>query len=307
MTPVEMLEDLRDWLDEPRAAFWTDEMLMRRMHQAQQRIVRDITTENPSAFVDTVDISFVADQALYDLPLNARNGTRWIATENRVSGTPYYYVMDVALNRYLVTEADNWPYDAVGVPHVTLQGSQLRVSPTPASAVSNAIRYMYNPAYGNMLQWAVASTTSNTVTLSTTTNSGEPDYITDYGKVDPRNDIYNGMPYIITAGAGKGQYGKISDWVGLTRTFTLDSTPATSLGTTSVIAVCCPVPEDFHDVVVLMSAADGTAKSRSRVAEIQSRLYGTPGSPGKWQEMKAWFQTRNNFRLESVEPWGSSY
>ena len=303
-TPESMLSDLRDWLDEPKAAFWTEERLMGRLNDAQQRIVRDISMEAPDAFVETYDISYVADQATYDLPLNARLGTRWIAVENRQSGEPYFYVLDIALERYLFSENDSWPWTGNGISQISLQGEKVRISPVPNQADSNAIRYMYAPAYGNMIQWPVASTSSTTVTLSTTTANADPDYITKFGKVDNRNDAYNGMQWYIVSGAGAGQYGKISDYVGLTRTFTLESAPSVSLATSSIFAVVSAVPEDFRDVQVLMAAKDGVVKGRTRVAEIDNTLFGQPGRPGKWQEMKAWFADRSFFRQETVETWG---
>jgi hypothetical protein len=201
--PKQMLEDLRDWLDEPSAAFWSDARLMYRLHVAQQDIVRTVQMASPSCFVATYDISLVASQALYDLPLNARLGTRWIAAENRTAGTPYYYVYDVDLRRYLETESANWPWGTESSPHLTLQGDQVRVSPAPTSAISNGIRYMYAPAYGNMLQGTLTATTTTTVTLNWST---APDYTTTFGTVDNRDDFYNGMTLFVVSGTGAGQY-----------------------------------------------------------------------------------------------------
>ena len=170
-TPAQMLSDLRDWLDEPTASFWSDARLMYRLHTAQQDLVRVIQMASPSAFVATYDISLVAEQALYDLPLNARLGTRWIAVENRISGTPYYYVYDVDLRRYLETETSSWPWSTDGTPHITLQGDQVRVTPAPTASTSNGIRYMYGPAYGNMLQNLRRRTSNSNISLPRMTRS----------------------------------------------------------------------------------------------------------------------------------------
>src|SRR3990167_3671214 len=217
-TPAQMLTDLRDWLDEPSAAFWSNDRLVYRLHVAQQDLVRTVQMASPSSFVSTYDISLGADQALYDLPLNARLGTRWLAAENRISGTPYYYVYDVDLRRYLETETANWPWDAEGTPHITLQGDQARVTPTPNTAVSNGIRYMYDPAYGNMLQGTLTATSTTTATLNWSTS---PNYSTTYGVVDNRDDYYNGMTLLVVWGTGAGQYRTISDYAGSARTITV--------------------------------------------------------------------------------------
>jgi len=298
--PKQMLEDLRDWLDEPTAAFWGDARLMYRLHVAQQDIVRTVQMASPSCFVATYDISLVASQALYDLPLNARLGTRWIAAENRIAGTPYYYVYDVDLRRYLETESANWPWGSESSPHLTLQGDQVRISPVPASAASSGIRYMYAPAYGNMLQGTLTGTTTTTVTLNWST---APDYVTTFGTVDNRDDFYNGMTLFVVSGTGEGQYRTITDYAGSTRTITV-SPAFTSVATTdSVVAVMSPVMEDFRDVVVLGAARQASIKGRTRYKEIQTEFYGSPGRPGRWQALMSWLEERQDFRGETVEVW----
>ena len=302
-TPAQMLTDLRDWIDEPSAAFWSNDRLMYRLHVAQQDLVRTVQMASPSSFVSTYDISLVADQALYDLPLNARLGTRWLAAENRISGTPYYYVYDVDLRRYLETETAGLPWDADGAPHITLQGAQVRVSPAPTVAVSAGIRYMYAPAYGNMLQGTLTATTTTTVRLNWSTS---PDYSTSWGVVDNRDDYYNGMTLFVVSGTGAGQYRTISDYTGSTRQITVSEAFTTSLvagASGSVVATMSPVHEDFRDVVVLSAARQCAVKGRSRYKEIVSEYYGSPGRPGRWQALMSWIEERQDFSGQSVEVW----
>lgn len=299
--PSELLASLRDYLNEPSAAFWTDAQLMRRLHAAQQDLVQVGIMASPTMFVETYDISLVADQALYDLPLNARLGTRWIGVENRVSGEPYYYVYDVDLRRYLEQEQAQWPWETDGMPKIAMQGPQVRITPTPNEAVANGIRYMYNPAYGNMLQGALTATTTTTFEF---THSTAPDYSSSWGQVDNRDDFYNGMEAFVVSGTGAGQYRKISDYTGgSSRTFTVE-TAFTSIATTdSVVAIMSPIPEEHREVQVL-SAARTCAVKGSRVhRQIVEEYYGSPGRPGRYHAYQAWLEERQDWRPQQVEPW----
>ena len=302
-TPEALLGNVRDWLDEPSAAYWTDDILMKRLHEAQQEIVMDVVEEQPSEFVAEYDVTTVIDQALYDLPLNARLGTRWMAAENRLSGSPYFYLFDVDLRRYLMTENTNWPWNSEGTPHVTFQGAQVRLTPAPSDAVTDGIRIAYHPMYGNMLQGAATATSSTTFRIF----SGAADYSSTFGLVDPRNDYYNGMEAFVISGPGLGQYRTISDYNGTTREFTVSSAFSTALSTASVIGIMSPVPEDFRQVQVMLAAKKAGIKGRNRAKDIDTTLYGVPGRPGAWHKMKGWFAQRHEFRGEGVEMWGPSY
>ena len=56
MLPVEMKDNVRDHLDAPDN-FWSDEIIWRRMQEAQGELIRDISKEDPSYFVETYDIT----------------------------------------------------------------------------------------------------------------------------------------------------------------------------------------------------------------------------------------------------------
>jgi hypothetical protein len=305
-TPQRMLESLKDELDLRSTNFLTDRSLMHRLHTSQQEANRVIAQEDPSFFVAETDVSFVADQRNYSLPLNARLGTRWIAAENRISGDPLYYVYDIALNRSLHAANVNWPWNAEATPHISWFGDSLRVSPTPTQAVSGAIRLAYIPAHGNMVQGAATSTTSTTFSLF----SGDPDFSDEFGYVDSRDDFYNGMKAFVVSGTGAGQERPISDYDGSSRKVTVSSAwtvPLSAAASTSVLAIMCPTPEDFRDVVVLHAAWGASPKTQNRQSEYKDVLFGSPGRSGRWNEMIAWVGERNNFRAQTVESWGSPY
>ena len=303
-TPSEMLSSVRDWLNEPSAAFWSDNDLMKRLHDAQQDLVRVASEASPSLFVATYDISLVTDQDLYDLPLNARLGTRWIAVENRISGTPYFYVYDTDLRRHLDVEQQSWPWQSGGTPHMSMQGDQVRITPTPKESTSNGIRYMYNPSYGNMIQGTLTATTTTTLPLGW---SASPNYVTTYGVVDNRDDYYNGMEVYVVSGTGAGQSRTISDYAGSTGVISV-STAFTAISTTdSVVAVMSPVPEDMREVQVLSAARMASAKGSRVHNVISNEYYGSPGRPGRYHAFQAWLEERQDWRGPTVEAYGQGF
>jgi len=299
-SPSELHSDVRTLIGESTAGFWADDLLMRRMHAAQQEIVRAISEENPTFFTASFDISLVADQATYALPLPARLGTRWIAVENRISGEPYFYAWDIDLRRRLYGEALNVPSISQSAVQVTLDGDQLRVVPIPDSATTNALRLVYEPQFGNMLQGAASTITSTSLILS----ASAPDYSTGFGVVDRRDDYYNGMDVTILAGTGVGHTRRISDYTGLTRSLTVDQAWTTAATPTvgSTYAVQCPVPEDFRDLVSLRTA-HGLARSGDKG---RGKLLGEDWKDRLW-DLRAWAAERSEFRGTTVEPMGGAY
>ena len=82
-----MVAAFMDYLDLRDYKFISGERMMEYIHAAQQEIVQQIIDEDPSFFVATSTLSMVANQATYDLPLNARRGTRIIFGENLTSSS----------------------------------------------------------------------------------------------------------------------------------------------------------------------------------------------------------------------------
>ena len=151
-----------------------------------------------------------------------------------------------------------------------------------------------------MLQGRVSSATSTTVVASTDQTS--PDYTAYFGILDQRNDYYNGMAMTIIQGTGIGQTRTINDYVGSTRTFTVDEAWTTTPDTTSVFYVVCPVPEDHHHLVPVRAALAGAVKNRNRQQELAREYYGSPGRLGELAELLSWVSKRQESRLETVMP-----
>jgi hypothetical protein len=302
MTPVEMQDSLKDHLD-TRENFWSGAQLFRRLQDAQEEVLDKIVMQDPTFFVATTDISLVANQATYTLPMNARLGTRFVFTEDRRTGELDGEIIPVDLREYLTAgEAVTSLVQGYGF---SLQGGTIRVIPTPLTSISSAFRLWYCPSYGNMLQWKLVGGTVTSTTFAIPTTSS-PNYTTTFGAWDPRDDYYNGMQAVVVSGTGAGQIREITDYVGSTRTMTVaawDTNPSVASGSESTIAIMCPVPERFHPLVVARAAQFCSAKSRTRMNEL-SRLVdgGGPGRPGMYAHLLEFVQKRQDASLSTVSP-----
>ena len=105
------------------------------------------------------------------------------------------------------------------------------------------------------------------------------------------------MDVVIVAGTGIGQRRAITDYTGgATRTATV-ATWTTNPDTSSEYAVVSPVPDDFHDVVVLDALLSAGSKSPRRRLQAYSGIFAE-----RKQEMINWVDQRQVFRQEAVMP-----
>lgn len=290
-TPTQMHTSLRDYLDEPTEGYWTNTELAMRLYTSGNRVVRKIASLESTFFMRTTTIDFVADQGLYDLPRNARLGARWDhALKYNASGEIQAFVYD-GLVRDRVFD------DLVKVSarnpvfRLSLQGQQARITPEPSDALAGAVEIAYVPVFGDPHEGPVSSATSTTLVFPTT-----PTFYR-VGSPSVFDDEYIGMQIAITAGLGVGQIREITDYVGSTRQVTIGAAWTTTPDTTSTYAVICPVPDDFHDVVVLDAALTAASKStRRRYQEIANT------HQMREAEMFDWVEQRQTFRNEIVIP-----
>ena len=289
--PSQMITELRDWLDEPSEGYWKNTILMGKLNSAQGRIVRDIAAEDSSFFIATTNISFTAGEPLYDLPRNAPLGTKWdhIAALD-TAGNPEKFVYDYRLRDHVIGDLVTNPSTTSNF-RVAFQNDQLRVTPTPAVAETNAFQVFYIPVYGDMHEGTVSAATTTTLTFPTV-----PTY-SQHGTPSIFDDYYNGMSIVITSGTGVGQVREVTDYTGGS---TFQATVAdwtTTPDSDSGYAVISPTPELFHEVVALDAAFEAAPKSgRRRLAEITSLRQ------VRYTEMLGWVHTRQSFRQDLVLP-----
>ena len=283
--------------------FWSMEALCNRLHDGQLAVLRHIIKADPSFFATSVDIDFVALQATYDLPLNARLGTRLLFTEGRQgvgANSPGEQIGQQKLRDFL---SDTAPAFTNLTPYgITMQGAQVRVIPTPSDAVTGAIRVWFNPSFGNMIEGPISAAASST-TFALWQGAGN--FTTELGYVDPRNDYYNGMTVLVSEGTGLGQVRTISDYVGSTGVFTVSSAFSPVLSTTdSILSILSPVPEDFHSLQVLYAALDASIKGSKRYQTLRDRIFGSQQQKvGSLADLLAWISARMDDQNTSTPPY----
>jgi len=290
LTPSQMITSLRYYLDEPTEGYWKDVELIDRLSDSSKRVTRVISGQDPTFFMATTNISFVADTSLYDLPRNARLGSRWDhAIKKDSAGTVQDFVFDMRLRDRVIGDQLQVGNSSV-LFSIAYQGSQMRVSPTPSAALTSAIELVYIPVFSDIQQGTVLAATSTTLTLPsspTVARVGSPSIFDDD----------NGMEIIIVSGTGVGQKREITDYTGGS---TLQCTVAawdTTPDTSSTYAIISPVPDDFHDVVVLDAALAAGAKSTRRRLDSIGQVY-----QDRQSEMINWVDERQTFRQEVVIP-----
>ncbi len=290
MTPSEMYEEFQSYLDSDDA-FITGPEVWRKLDNANREICRIISRQDPTYFVQSKVITLEADKELYDLPLNARLGSRILFTEDVSNKTEIMPAQE--LREFL-------HFDSPGIVNATenyhfiMQGSQVRIMGTPSSS-GKELRVYYIPSFGQMIEGEVSAGGSTTLNFFTS----EPNYTVNYGKPDVRNDYYNGMSIRLIENDGVGDERTISDYTGgSTKQVTVDTawsaTPSTATGLKTKFAVLSPVPEDFHQMVPLRAAIDGAIKSRNRLSELQSVYYGSVGRAGLEKNLLGWLNARTD-------------
>jgi hypothetical protein len=291
LTFLQMITSLREYLDEPKPGFWSNTELAGRLSDSHKRISRDISTQDPSFFIASTFITFAASTSLYDLPRNARLGSKWDhASKNDTNGNVESFVFDMRLRDRVVGDQLVVGNNSLAF-SIAYQGQQMRVSPIPTAALSNAIELFYVPIFADLHQGIVLAATSTTITFPaapTYARSGAPSIF---------DDDYNGMDVVIVSGTGVGQRRTITDYTGGA---TLQATVAAWTVTptdSSIYSLVAPVPDDFHDVVVLDAVVSAGAKSPRRKLQQYAGLY-----EERKQEMINWVDQRQVFRQEQVRP-----
>lgn len=291
-TLEEMVGAVRYYLDEPTEGFWKDLEIVQRLSDSSKRVARIVSKQDPTFFVATTNISFVANQALYDLPRNARPPSKWDhAVKNNASGDIEAFVFDMRLRDHVIGDQLVVGNNSLAF-SISYQGPQLRISPIPTAALSSAITLFYIPVFGNLHAGTVNAATSTTITFPAT-----PTWKDQIG-VSITDDDYIGMEVVITSGTGIGERKKITDYTGgSTRQATVESAWTSTPDTDSTYSIVSPIPDDFHDVVCLDAAVALAGKSPRRRMQQWTALL-----KDRQDEMVGWVDQRQIFRSERVEP-----
>lgn len=241
MTVQDIITEIRDLLVEASANFWSDAQMLRAVNRRTQYYMNVLRNNAPGPlFVRTANISYVANQELYDLPGNVLQIHR-VARDDQ-SGDPE--ITPIGFH-----ERDAYYGTGVGI-HTTaterwyLLGDQIGIVPPPSSGITNALKIYYEPLFGDVHYGTAAAGAATTITLATTPT---------VGTAPVRDDYYNGLTIEIVSATGAGQRRVITDYVGSTRVATVD-TWDTNPDNTSVYSLIPPFPEQYHGLLVIASA-----------------------------------------------------
>jgi hypothetical protein len=295
MIPSEIFSSTKDHLD-AEDSFWSGAQIWRRMDEAHREIIREIIRERPSFYIASTNISFVADQAEYDMPLNGRRGSRIVVVGNNQT-SPAATIVDADIREMFDGQSQSIVNLTQDLRFLLVNG-RVRVIPTPGAAVTDALTVYYMPSYGNMIEGVATAGGAATLTPFT----GDPDYSKNYGVLDPRDDYYNDMDLLLYSGTGAGQYKRITDYTGSSNLFTVDSNWTTEPSTDTVFCVMSPVPEDNHDSISVNAALRCSVKGRTRFRDLYRLYHGYQGQTGLLKELLAWVSIRETFRQEQVIP-----
>lgn len=131
---------MRDLLNEPSPANWTDNQLNRHINSAFLEVFAEMTQSNEGYFGSTFDISLVSGTQLYNMPTtNPAANARVLFVERRDLDVPVdlHPVPLQEKNRYELTQV------LAGTDAIFKYfqfGNQIGFTPTPRVTVANAIR-----------------------------------------------------------------------------------------------------------------------------------------------------------------------
>ena len=295
MHPKEMYDEFIELLD-TSDNFISGASIWRKLHAANQNIMRIISDADPTYFVQSTTLNMVADQATYDLPVNARLGSRIVFVENETDSEE---MPPINMFKHFVD------YEAPGAPALTrdreytIEGAKVRIAPVPTAAETNSVTVWYIPNFGNMLYGVASAGAASTITGWTAASN----YTTNFGEIDKRNDYYNGMTIRIISGTSAGDQRIVSDYDGSTTggLWTVDSAWTSTPDTTSIFVLESPVPEDHRMTAVLNACIFGSIQTRKRMSDLRQTYYGNIQQRGILGDLLAYLEERKE-QLQVVVP-----
>ncbi len=278
----EVLEANDSAQDNSSGTAWTNRTLMGFLNAAQDHYVGGALNRNPNMWVKYALLSYVAAQELYDLP---RGLDRLLAVyRTDKSGASPLFPIPIDM-RWAYDKSAYVPMNLLGLREWTYRsGLKLGVLPKPTAAASDVLRIEYAANIPEFHYGYVQSGSSVSLVMASGTPEDEDPHILG-GELREEDDYYNGAQVRIIGGTGTGQLRTIDDFVGSTRTCTLDSALTTELDTTSVYQIDPIMPENHHLLLVYRAAWEAQA-AKQRPAEYLSALL-----QGAIDEFEDWLES----------------
>lgn len=247
MNTVEMLELVRDNINEATASHWSDINLVRRLNMAQREIALLVAMSPGQWLIDSVSVT--PSDSVITLPDDC---SKPIYMEETSSGTPVHWLQKVAYRR-------------VSRP----VGTSLDVGSLEAYPLLNTLEVnkdSYSTACTLWYQIRVPDLQTGT---ATTGSAATKLYFPDNLNTKRIDDYYNNVDVEITDGTLEGTIDTITDYVASTRLATITGTA----GTDSVFGTISRLPEETHMLIVLDATVLAMMKPSSSIDKSVIKFY----------------------------------
>jgi hypothetical protein len=261
-----IIADVRRNLEEEAAGAvvgnrWTDLEILESINEGQDSLVTDIIESAEDYFGSFIDIDFVANQGIYDLPFGflrhrfleyTAGGTlRSPMAEGRLK------TGDIPLSSSQATLSDATIYS------FALYDDQVHIDPIPAGALVDAFRLWFIKKPIDLIYGKATAGGGDTIDLQLTETADGPAAV----GID---DVYNRYHLVITAGTGAGQRRRVLDYVASTGQCTMETAWSVPPDTTSIYALETKIPVPFDRMLGLYA----TIASKDKLGEDSAGYVG---------------------------------
>jgi len=265
MNTKEMLELLRDNINESTASHWSDVNLVRRMNIAQRKIALTVAMSPGQWLIVSTPVTPLS--SVITLPDDC---SKPIYLEETTSGQPLSWLHDVR-HRRISRPAGTSLADGILEAYPLM--STIEVN---RASYSTACTLWYQIRVPD-LQVGTAATGSGAAKL----------YFPDDLNTKRIDDYYNNVKVEITAGTLAGTIDTITDFAASTRIATISGT----VGTDSVFGTIPRLPEETHMLIVLEATVMALMKPSSSIDKDVLKFY-VDELARERVEIDGWLQSR---------------
>lgn len=274
MLASNLISQCRNYLSEPTAEEWTDQMLLAYINFEEDYLFSELILSWGDFLIEEVFINSVANQERYPLPELLYAFRRVSILLNNIYH-PLYPLR--SLNSIAEAGLRGW----------YLYNRSIGVKPAPNLTTNNYFRIDGIKYIPRCLMGDAQGGDANTITLST--------------NADYRDDYYNNVKIQIVGGTGAGQRRTITDYDGNTKVATVDSNWTIIPDATSIFATESVLPDFMQDVLVLGACKRALVQAKEPFTEV-AILYDK-----QMENVRTLLNKRQLQRPEQVEMYDTEY
>lgn len=267
MNSYNMLQLLRDQLDEATASHWSDVTLVRRLNFCQRHLAIKVMNFPGDWLLKSVDLTPVA--SVITLPQDC---AKPVYVEETSSGAPLSWLGSVRTRR--VSRTLGATVEWSGAPEIYPMRNTLVVN---QDDYTTGVTLWYQMRVPNMMTGMGAVGTGALALVFP--NNANVKHVDDY---------YNGVEFMAHVGTGAATVGdSITDYAGSTRTCVVSGTYGvdTKFGTISLL------PEECHKLIVIEATILALAKPSSNIDEKVFQYYVNERRHCE-KDLEEWLETR---------------